>query len=64
MRTTVGLAHELGIDVVAEGVETEAQLEFLIGAGCKVAQGNYLGVPLPADRIALLLKKNIRTPAT
>lgn len=43
----VFLAHELGMSVVAEGVESERQLEFLATCDCEVAQGFYFGGPLP-----------------
>lgn len=43
------LARGLGLDVVAEGVETEQQLARAIDAGCTHAQGFWLGAPLPAD---------------
>jgi diguanylate cyclase (GGDEF)-like protein/PAS domain S-box-containing protein len=45
----VNLAHALGLGVVAEGVETEGQLEELKRLGCDIAQGYYLGRPAPAD---------------
>ena len=35
VRATIGLAREFGIEIIAEGVETAAQLEFLVGAGCR-----------------------------
>ncbi len=43
--TIVGLAHALGLKVVAEGVETEAQIEFLRNAHCDYAQGYHIGQP-------------------
>ncbi|NUS39388.1 MAG: EAL domain-containing protein [Lysobacter sp.] len=49
---TIGLAHALGLDVVAEGVETEAQANLLRGLGCELLQGFLLGRPLPAETFA------------
>ena len=43
--TIVSLAHALGLKVVAEGVETEAQVEFLRGVHCDYAQGYHIGEP-------------------
>ncbi len=48
----VALARNLRIDVVAEGVETAAQRDFLAGAGCRVLQGYLFGRPAPADALA------------
>jgi len=45
---TVALAHKLGLKVVAEGVETEAQRAFLVAHGCDYLQGYLLGRPEPA----------------
>jgi diguanylate cyclase (GGDEF)-like protein len=45
----VGLAHALGMKVIAEGVETEAQREFLAALGCDFAQGHLTGMPVDAD---------------
>jgi EAL domain-containing protein (putative c-di-GMP-specific phosphodiesterase class I) len=39
IQTIIGMANNLGIEVIAEGVETDAQREFLLGAGCKFFQG-------------------------
>ena len=44
------LAHKLGLEVIAEGVETAAQLKFLISIGCEKIQGYLLSKPLPADQ--------------
>jgi len=51
VRTTLDLAHSLGLQVVAEGVENEQALRFLSGAGCEQAQGFFLSKPVPADKI-------------
>jgi diguanylate cyclase (GGDEF)-like protein/PAS domain S-box-containing protein len=51
----VALAHSLGKDVVAEGVETTEQAEYLLAAGCPVMQGFLYGVPMPAADFAHLL---------
>jgi diguanylate cyclase (GGDEF)-like protein len=56
VRTVIGLGAQLGITVTAEGVETEAQLEFLRSEGCGEAQGYLIGVPSKAADINRLLK--------
>jgi diguanylate cyclase len=47
----VKLAHALGLKVVAEGVENEAQSELLIAMGCNQLQGYFYGKPMPADHL-------------
>jgi diguanylate cyclase (GGDEF)-like protein len=49
VRTTIDLAHELGLSVVAEGVETDEVLESLIGLGCEYAQGYGIAKPLAVN---------------
>ncbi|MGP0058252.1 MAG: EAL domain-containing protein [Beijerinckiaceae bacterium] len=58
VRATISLAHELGIVVVAEGIETAEQKAYLMSIGCRIGQGYYLGPPLPADRASTLLQSN------
>jgi EAL domain-containing protein (putative c-di-GMP-specific phosphodiesterase class I) len=55
VRAIVTLGHTLGKTVVAEGVETEAQLVFLRRLGCDAAQGFLLGRPQDAASVAALL---------
>ncbi|HEX7559049.1 MAG TPA: EAL domain-containing protein, partial [Usitatibacter sp.] len=52
----IGLARGLGLDVVAEGVEKRAQLNFLAREGCDACQGYLLCPPLPADEFEAWLK--------
>jgi len=49
------LADTVHCDVVAEGVETAAQLEFLHGLGCRIVQGFHLGRPMPAAEATAVL---------
>lgn len=59
VRSTIGLAHELGFDVVAEGVEDETILKLLNEFGCDYAQGWHVGRPMPADRFAELIENRL-----
>ena len=56
--STITLAHELGLTVVAEGVENEQQLAWLQDKGCDEIQGYYFSRPLPASEFKELLKTN------
>ena len=60
----ISMAHSMGLQVVAEGVETEEQLLFLRNLRCDMIQGFLLGVPLPAkDAIALIDEKQWKARA-
>jgi diguanylate cyclase (GGDEF)-like protein/PAS domain S-box-containing protein len=56
------IAHDLGIEVVAEGVETEAQLSFVRAVGCDAAQGYHLSRPLPHDQCSDYLLRAAEGP--
>jgi diguanylate cyclase (GGDEF)-like protein len=56
VRAIVSLAHSLNLKVVAEGVETPAQLDFLKTAGCDEYQGYHYSRPLPADQFERLIR--------
>lgn len=51
VRSTITLAHDMGLTVVAEGVENEATWAKLKTLGCDAAQGYYMGRPMPAEQI-------------
>jgi diguanylate cyclase (GGDEF)-like protein len=55
-RALIALARGLDFDVVAKGVETHAQREFLTEAGCRVCQGDLFAVPGPADEVEPFLR--------
>jgi EAL domain-containing protein (putative c-di-GMP-specific phosphodiesterase class I) len=55
----ISMAHSLKMDVVAEGVETKAQLEILRAQGCDILQGYLFSKPVPASDISLLLLSEI-----
>jgi diguanylate cyclase (GGDEF)-like protein len=53
VRSTIDLAHALGLRVVAEGVEDEASFDKLVGLDCDLAQGYLISRPLPAGEVEL-----------
>ncbi|HET8695862.1 MAG TPA: EAL domain-containing protein, partial [Gammaproteobacteria bacterium] len=57
VRATIDLAHQLGLSVVAEGVETAEVLDRLAALGCECAQGYQIGKPMPpSDFLAFLAR--------
>jgi len=58
VHTVIGLAANLGLNVVAEGVETQSQLNVLKLSKCQYAQGYYFAEPLDAEKIPELLEKD------
>ena len=50
------LAHELGMDIVAEGIEEEAQMEALRDLSCQLGQGYFMSKPLPGDEALKLIE--------
>jgi diguanylate cyclase (GGDEF)-like protein len=63
VRAAVSLARELGIQTIAEGVETVPQLDLLAKAGCQYVQGYYYSRPVPAKPAAELLRRGVLGPA-
>ncbi len=58
VRAIIAIAHTLKIEVIAEGVETAGQLDFLRANGCDKAQGFFFSKPVPAEEFGELLARN------
>ena len=57
VQTIIAMAHSLGLDVMAEGVETEAQRQFLLANGCTRYQGYLFSKPVPIEAFESLLRQ-------
>ena len=57
VKAVIGLGHGLGVSIVAEGVETQEQLQFLAEEGCDGVQGYFIGRPAPIVQYAALVGK-------
>jgi len=55
VRTILSLAKTLGLDVIAEGAETTAQVEYLESLDCQFGQGYFFGRPLPPDEVMAIV---------
>ncbi|HEC19342.1 MAG TPA: EAL domain-containing protein, partial [Gammaproteobacteria bacterium] len=55
VRATVGLAHDLGLEVVAEGVEDQHSQDELSRMGCEYIQGYHIARPMPHDELSTIL---------
>jgi EAL domain-containing protein (putative c-di-GMP-specific phosphodiesterase class I) len=56
VQTIIGMAHNLGLEVIAEGVETEAQRAFLEQHGCVACQGYLFSNPVPIEEFDKLVR--------
>jgi EAL domain-containing protein (putative c-di-GMP-specific phosphodiesterase class I) len=63
VRAAIRLAHELGIEIIAEGIETEGQEKFLLSAGCERGQGFYYSKGVDAAHATELLRSGKIEPA-
>ncbi|MGH3262582.1 MAG: putative bifunctional diguanylate cyclase/phosphodiesterase, partial [Trebonia sp.] len=64
VRSTINLGHDLGLNVIAEGVEDSATLDQLAELGCDLAQGYHVSRPMPADAFNAWLTHSAKHGAT
>jgi len=64
VRSSLQLARELSIKVIAEGVETEGVYSFLLASGCNEAQGFWMARPMPIEEFIALLKQKPKWPSS
>jgi EAL domain-containing protein (putative c-di-GMP-specific phosphodiesterase class I) len=57
LRAIVNLAHELGMEVIAEGAEGESEVQELVEAGCEYVQGYFYGKPLTAQMVQQMVRR-------
>ena len=62
VRSTIDLAHSLGMKVTAEGIETEMAMALLAGMGCDIGQGYFIARPMPLRDLLMFLKADVAAP--
>ena len=63
VRSTIDLAHNLGLEVVAEGIECERHIDLLAELNCDVGQGYFVSHPLPSPELAKWMQESPWRPA-
>jgi diguanylate cyclase (GGDEF)-like protein len=64
VKAMIAMAQSLRLDVLAEGIETRRQRDFLIGEGCRCGQGYLFSLPLNAEDFAWVLQQRVSLPLT
>jgi EAL domain-containing protein (putative c-di-GMP-specific phosphodiesterase class I) len=62
MDVAVALAQRLGLEVVAQGLQSPEDLDTVLAAGCRLGQGDLLGSPMPAEHLEALLEQHRDAP--
>jgi EAL domain-containing protein (putative c-di-GMP-specific phosphodiesterase class I) len=64
VRSTIDLGRNLGLDVVAEGVETQEIWDHLLELGCQTAQGYFLSRPVEPDKLTAWMRARSAAPTS
>ena len=64
VRAVATMAQGLGLEIVAEGVDSKVQIDFLTYLGCRAFQGYYYAKPMPIDRLEDLLRRRVTLPVS
>jgi EAL domain-containing protein (putative c-di-GMP-specific phosphodiesterase class I) len=64
VRTIIAMSHGLNIKVVAEGVETDEQMRFLLRRKCDEAQGNFISKPVPQAEFCEVVRRYANNPSS
>lgn len=59
VESIIDIGRRLNVEVIAEGIETQEQLDFLMNKNCKKGQGYLLCPPLNAEKMSILLKNSV-----
>ncbi len=62
VRSTIDLAHSLGMKVTAEGIETDTAMALLAAMGCDIGQGYFIARPMPLRDLLVFLNKDVEAP--
>ncbi|BCG63103.1 MAG: hypothetical protein methR_P0794 [Methyloprofundus sp.] len=60
IQNSIRIGHELGIDIIAEGIESEEQYQLLLESGCTKSQGFWISKPLPLDEFIDFIAEDLR----
>ena len=64
VRAMIGMAHSLGLDVIAEGIETRRQRDLLVEEGCGSGQGYFFSRPLKPEDFASMMEQGVLLPSS
>jgi len=58
IEAAISIGHSLSMTVITEGIESQEHVDFLLASGCEAGQGYFLGRPIPAEQMEILLRES------